>query len=363
MDTKKKVRKTKAVTPKVVDPVDVVVQEPIEVPEYSTITELELINEEILEQLKNQISNVFKEINLKISDKNKQIIELNEQNQNRRNEEVQLKLEKQNQNLAILQLNAKIELLEKNNNENLEELEATRLEYNNLKIQYDNEYNNLKKQFEQYKAESTNSYSVLKQLYDESKLENKAFSNKIEKLVKENDSIRNEFSTFKGEYNKKLEEEIQSFKNVSILNTYLKKIDDQAKEIEILQQKLNSSKKLLDISNKENKELSNKIEQLSHPDEEEQEEVPDVAEETEDIHVKEQVAFEEIQSETKDVQKEQQEETPAESEEVVEIDVSTLDVIEVDDKEYYLDLDNHILDKETLEILGTVTEDGEANFY
>ena len=37
-------------------------------------------------------------------------------------------------------------------------------------------------------------------------------------------------------------------------------------------------------------------------------------------------------------------------------------IIEVDDVEYYLDLDNNIRDKDTLEIVGTISEEGDAIF-
>jgi hypothetical protein len=59
---------------------------------------------------------------------------------------------------------------------------------------------------------------------------------------------------------------------------------------------------------------------------------------------------------------EEEEQEVVQEPEEEEIDVSKLDVIEVDDVEYYLDLDNQIRDKETLEVLGKVTDDGDAVF-
>ncbi len=268
-----------------------------------------------------------------------------------------------------IKLKDRIVILEKVNKQIQEETELSTAKNNNLKSQ-----------FETYKLESTNTYTNLKTLYDELKNENNVFVNRLEKITKEYDNIKNEHKKLKDEYNERLESEIQSFKNVSLLNTYLKEIDSLKKEISILNQKLTTNKKFLEQSQKENKDLSSKLETLSVPEQEESvEEQENTVEEQEETleeqeeSVEEQENTVEEQEETVEEQEEvveeqeetteEKEETTEEQEEVVEIDISKFDIIEVDDKEYYVDLDNNIYDKDSLDVVGKLTDDGDAIFF
>ncbi len=312
-------------------------------------------------QVTQHVEALTKKINV-LEERNK---ELNEFQQNFQKDKDLILSEKSGVICENVKLKDRITFIEADNKRLVQDLEES-----NKKVI------TLKSQFEEYKEESTNSYSVLKNLYNDAKLENSVFLNKLEKMTKEYDTSRSDFNRYKletneklekvtrdyehsknevtklkNEYNTKLESEIQSFKNVSILNTYLKEIDNLKNEISILNQKLNTNKKLLEQSNKDNKELSNKLETLSSPEEVTEEEQEEVEEEQEEVVEEQEEVLEE------------QEEVVEEQEEVVEeIDVSKFDIIEVDDKEYYVDLDNNILDKETIEIVGKLTDDGEAIF-
>lgn len=288
-------------------------------------------------------------LNNKINNLEQQNNELIEKQRNHLEEQNQLHMEKTNTICENVKLKDRILVLESIHKKTSDELDES-----NRKIL------TIKSQFEEYKVESTNSYSLLKGLYNDSKVENSVFLTKLEKITKDYEIHRNESNKYKlestdkiesisrenqickselsklaSEWDEKVQNEIQSFKNVSILNTYLKEIDSLKNEISILNQKLATNKKFLEQSQKDNKELNNKLETISAP-----EEPNDQQEQLNEI-------LEEVVEEQEDIQ---------------EIDSSKFDIIEVDEKEYYLDLDNNILDIETLEIIGTVTEDGEAIF-
>ena len=71
----------------------------------------------------------------------------------------------------------------------------------------------------------------------------------------------------------------------------------------------------------------------------------------------------EVEVEVEEVEVEEVEEVEVEEvEEAEEVDVSKFDIVEIDDKEYYVDLDNNIIDKETLVVVGKITDDGDAIF-
>ena len=167
--------------------------------------------------------------------------------------------------------------------------------------------------------------------------------------------------------------DISTFKDVSILNQYLKEIYQLKNENTILTKRFDTTKKLLEQSQKENKhfrELQKELSivhlpepsaqiSISAVEAEEEEEEEDEVEEVEEDEVEE-VEVEEVAKEVEEEEVEEVEEV--EAEEVEEVDVNKLDIIEVDDTEYYLDLDNHIRDKKTLRVIGKVTDDGDAIF-
>ena len=172
----------------------------------------------------------------------------------------------------------------------------------------------------------------------------KQYHSIIHELESKLDKIKNELFSCKSQS----EQEIRSFKNVSILNQYLKEIDQLKNDNSILTKRLDSTKKLLDESQKENKyfkELKKGL--VSNSDA--------ISQTTEEA-----VEVEEAEEAEETVEEEEAEKA---EEPIEEIDVSKLDIIEVDDVEYYLDLDNNIRDKETLEVVGTITDDGDAKFY
>ena len=218
-------------------------------------------------------------------------------------------------------------------------------------------------------------------------------------------ALKKEQETFK----ERVEAEIKSYMDVSLLNQYIKHIDALKKENDILTLKLDAKKKVLEKIQREHKELQLDMEILSlrseavdaaDVEEAEEAEADEEAEEAAADDVEEAAADEEAEEDAADEEAEEDEEAAAEAEEdaadadeaeeaaadeeeeeaaaaaeeeegskevvevevEVEIDVSKLDVIEVDDVEYYLDLDNNILDKNTLDILGTLTSDGDALF-
>jgi chromosome segregation ATPase len=276
-------------------------------------------------------------------------------------------------------------------------------------------------------------------------------TNLIETLQNTVKETKKEYEKFKSEYNKKIDSEIKSFKNVSIMNTYLEEIKTLKNDISILNKQLISSKNLLDASRKENKELLQKlksahletstkelsISQISinsveaeetteettedtlednlheiqettnetketqfAPEENEEtqfapeeteettEEIEETTEEIEETTEEIEETTEEIEETTEEIEEtteeteenevapEETEETtqetqvgPEETEETLKettdkiLNIETLDVIEVDDLEYYLDLDSNILEKDTLKVVGKLTDDGDAIFY
>jgi hypothetical protein len=160
----------------------------------------------------------------------------------------------------------------------------------------------------------------------ETSLENyEQYQNKIDKLQSELEESKTKTDTNTG-----------GFKDVSILNQYLKEIYQLKNDNTILTQRFDSTKKLLEQSQKDNKHLREIQKELSF--------IPTI----------------EQQKQVETIEKSKEE--PEEEEEAEEIDVSKLDIIEVDDVEYYLDLDNQIRDKETLNVIGKVTDDGDAIF-
>ena len=221
-------------------------------------------------------------------------------------------------------------------------------------------------------------------------------------------ALEKEQETFK----QRVEEEIKSYMDVSLLNQYIKQIDTLKKDNDILTLKLNAKIKVLEKIQREHKELQLDMEVLSlrseaaeadadveeaaeadadvqeaaeaaeadadveeaDADAEEAEAEADVQEADADAEEAEAGAEAEADVEEADADVQEAEadveeaEAEADSKEVVEveveveIDVSKLDIIEVDDVEYYLDLDNNILDKNTLDILGTLTSEGDALF-
>jgi myosin heavy subunit len=319
--------------------------------------------------------------------------------------------------------------------------------------------------------------------------------NLIETLENKLKETKKEYDKFKSEYNKKIDSEIKSFKNVSIMNTYLEEIKTLKNDITILNKQLVSSKNLLEASRKENKELVQKLKlgsfgssdkqlsisnvildnlseceeteeteetqqlvketkanleanrketlkekvsekvkenqmkqkKLEKPEEElgklqeleddpkifketeepqeeleqleeeskeaeepqeELEQLEEVSEEAEEDQKK--VTEEELEEESEEAEqeleepKEQLKEESEEAEEELEepkeqlkeeseeaeetevtnniLNVETLDIIEVDELEYYLDLDSNILEKDTLKVVGKLTDDGDAIF-
>jgi hypothetical protein len=92
-------------------------------------------------------------------------------------------------------------------------------------------------------------------------------------------------------------------------------------------------------------------------EEAQEEQESDAEEESEEVEV------EEAEEEAEEAVEAEEVEEVEETEEVgEEVDVSKFDIVEIDDKEYYIDLDNNILDKQTLAIVGQLTEDGDAIF-
>jgi hypothetical protein len=189
------------------------------------------------------------------------------------------------------------------------------------------------------------------------------YESTIQELRSQLEETKKELSDCKNKKN----EDIGSFKDVSILNQYLKEIYQLKNDNTILTKRFDSTKKILEQSQTENKHLKalqreitlvNHCETASQASIEAVEELEEEVEETveEDIEPKEE---EEVQVEPVE---ETLEEVKEEEEPTEEIDVSKLDVIEVDDIEYYLDLDNQIRDKDSLEVVGKVTDDGDAIF-
>jgi hypothetical protein len=232
-----------------------------------------------------------------------------------------------------LQYTSEIEQLEHTKKDLLVQLEESRL--------------SALENFKQYESTVQQVRSEL----DKTKLDSLEKSNDYESKIKQ---LQTEIE----EYKTKKDKDIGCFKDVSILNQYLKEIYNLKNENAILTKRFDSTKKLLEQSQAENKyfktlkkELSlvNHSETISH----------DSIEEVEELDVEEAATIEEKKEE---VEEEELAQVEKKEDELEEIDVSKLDIIEVDDVEYYLDLDNQIRDKESLEVVGKVTDDGDAVF-
>jgi hypothetical protein len=196
--------------------------------------------------------------------------------------------------------------------------------------------------------------------------QSKQYESTIQELRSQLEETKKELQACKSKTN----EEIGSFKDVSILNQYLKEIYQLKNDNTILTKRFDSTKKILEQSQTENKHfraLQKELTLVSHCEtasqasieavEELEEEAEEEPEEEEVEEPKEEEVEEPKEEESVEAVEPKEEEEPTE-----EIDVSKLDVIEVDDVEYYLDLDNQIRDKDSLEILGKVTDDGDAIF-
>lgn len=171
----------------------------------------------------------------------------------------------------------------------------------------------------------------------------------------------------KASYKSQHEKEIKSFKDVSILNKYLKEIDELKTENMVLHKRIEATKRL----KQEPFALIKPVEQVVEVAEEEveEQEAEEVAEEVAEEEVAEEEvedAAEEVSEDVSEETEEAVEETAEETEEVeepVKIDSSTFDIVEIDEIEYYLDLDQNIRDKDTLEVVGKLTDDGDAVFH
>jgi len=150
----------------------------------------------------------------------------------------------------------------------------------------------------------------------------------------------------KANYKSQHEKEIKSFKDVSILNKYLKEIDELKTENMVLHKRIDATKR-----------LKQEPFVLIKPVEEVLEEVEEIAEE-----VAEQEAEEELE-EAEAAEEQIEEEVEKVAEEVIAIDSSTFDIVEIDEIEYYLDLDQNIRNKDTLDVVGKLTDDGDAVFH
>jgi len=148
----------------------------------------------------------------------------------------------------------------------------------------------------------------------------------------------------KANYKSQHEKEIKSFKDVSILNKYLKEIDELKTENMVLHKRIDATKRLKQEPFVLIKPVEEVLEEL-----EEAEELEEIAEEVAE-------AAEELAEEVA-------EELEEAEEDVIAIDSSTFDIVEIDEIEYYLDLDQNIRNKDTLDIVGKLTDDGDAVFH
>ena len=202
------------------------------------------------------------------------------------------------------------------------------LENENIKIK--NEHTiQLEQLGESHKKEINDKDSIYQTLLSAfTQLENKykniedTYHLQIEQLESENTKYKKDFLDLKNNCKTQVDAEINAFKDVSILNGYIKEIYQLKNDNNILLKRLESNKKSLELIQKEQKEQ--KIKSLDP------------------VKLEPEVLVEKLEE--------------------PQLDVSTFDIVEIDDKEYYLDLDNNIRDKETLEILGSLTEDGDAIF-
>ena len=206
----------------------------------------------------------------------------------------------------------------------IEQLESTK---HDILVQLEESKQNALEQFKQYE-------STIQQVRSE-----------LEETKKELDACKT-----------KTDKDTGGFKDVSILNQYLKEIYQLKNDNTILTKRFDSTKKLLEQSQKENKHFRELQKELSYIPTTETEEL----EKQKEIEIKEEPEEKEPLEVLEEVEAEEQEVVEEPEEE--EIDVSKLDIIEVDDVEYYLDLDNQIRNKETLEVVGKVTDDGDAIF-
>ena len=226
----------------------------------------------------------------------------------------------------------------------------------------------------------------LKQAFQEQEAENNG------SFIKTIETLEGTIQTLEGTFKERVEAEIKSYMDVSLLNSYLRQIDDLKNDNDILARKLATKHKILEKIQRDHKELQFDLasirsseevdedaeaeaeaEEAEEAEEEAEEEAgeaeaeaeADVAEEEEAEVAEEEAEADADADANAEEEEEEEEEEKEEKEEIeveVEIDVSKLDIIEVDEKEYYLDLDNNILDKDTLDIVGTLTPDGDANF-
>jgi hypothetical protein len=223
-----------------------------------------------------------------------------------------------------LQYTSQIEQLEHTNKDLLVQLEETRLSTLENFKQYESTVQEVRSELDK------NKLATLEQSKD--------YESKIKQLHTELE-----------EYKTKKDKDIGCFKDVSILNQYLKEIYNLKNENAILTKRFDSTKKLLEQSQAENKyfkTLKKELSLVNHSETISR----DSIEEPEELDVEEAPILEE------------KKEVEQKEDELEEIDVSKLDIIEVDDIEYYLDLDNQIRDKDTLEIVGKVSDDGDAIF-
>jgi len=148
----------------------------------------------------------------------------------------------------------------------------------------------------------------------------------------------------KANYKSQHEKEIKSFKDVSILNKYLKEIDELKTENMVLHKRIDATKRLKQEPFVLIKPVEEVLEEL-----EEAEELEEIAEEVAE-------AAEELAEEVA-------EELEEAEEDVIAIDSSTFDIVEIDEIEYYLDLDQNIRNKDTLDVVGKLTDEGDAVFH
>ena len=166
----------------------------------------------------------------------------------------------------------------------------------------------------------------------------------------------------KASYKSQHEKEIKSFKDVSILNKYLKEIDELKTENMVLHKRIEATKRL----KQEPFALIKPVEQVVQvAEEEEAEEVSEevAEEEVAEEEEAEEEAEEELEEEVAQEEAEVAEEEAEVAEELEEIDSSTFDIVEIDEIEYYLDLDQNIRNKDTLGVVGKLTDDGDAVFH
>jgi len=149
----------------------------------------------------------------------------------------------------------------------------------------------------------------------------------------------------KANYKSQHEKEIKSFKDVSILNKYLKEIDELKTENMVLHKRIDATKRLKQEPFVLIKPVEEVVEEALEEALEEEEEVAEEAEEAAEEVAEELEVAEEVE------------------EDVIAIDSSTFDIVEIDEIEYYLDLDQNIRNKDTLHVVGKLTDEGDAVFH